>query len=38
MTRQFVVHRPYGHAAREDVRADFLFQFFWHFKICQIWI
>jgi hypothetical protein len=28
MTRQFVVHRPYGHAAREDVRADFLFQFF----------
>jgi hypothetical protein len=37
-TRRFFVQRLCGHEAYEDVRANFLFQFFWHFKICQICI
>jgi hypothetical protein len=35
MTNRFIVKR---HVACEDVCADFLFQFFWHFEICQIYI
>jgi hypothetical protein len=37
-TRRFFVQRLCGHVACEDVRANFLFQFSWHFKICQICI
>jgi hypothetical protein len=36
MTSRFFVKRLCAHTTCEDVRLNFSFEFFWHFKMCQI--